>query len=554
MLTRDFYAGSRSARSWPWLALATLAFFAGVALRVYQLRSQTLIDDEWHAVRMLIGSDAATIATHFGFADYCIPLTLYYRWLYDLGMLSEWQMHLPLLAAGIALLVFAPLLLREKIAVPVLAVWVALLAISPVLVYLSRTARPYALVCLCAFVAIVAFDRWRQRNGSWPWAFAYVIATIAAAWLHLLSVVFTLWPFVWFGIPALRDAWRRETRATGTRDIVRMVGLALATVAGLAIVLAPPILGDWRAMAAKAGSGTVTGETLYRSVLMMFGISSPWLCAVLAILFALGIWRWWQRERGFTLYIVSMMLVGIAVIALSRPAWVQHQQTFVRYVLPILPFVLLFVAEGLVVVLEQLRIEAVVVAAAVLAVIGLAMAGPFPGYYRYPNQFMGHELYQFDYDAAENPYATRVELGPVPSFYRDLATRPPGSITLIEAPARLISHFVPDPWYQAIHRQNVKFALLAPVCGSGEADEFPYVAPGTRFRRVGKVSDLMTGATWGGDYLVLRMHPWSEPPGIDTPWPDMAECVAKVGAKLGEPVYRDDRITVFALAARKKSE
>ena len=554
MLTRDFSARARNARSWPWLALAVLAFIAGVWLRVYQLRTQTLIDDEWHAVRMLIGSNATGIATHFGFADYCIPLTLYYRWLYGLGALSEWQMHLPLLVAGIALLIVAPLLLRRTIALPVRAVWTALLAISPVLVYLSRTARPYALTCLCGFIAIIAFDRWRQRNGSRWWALAYVVATVLAAWLHLLSIVFTLWPFVWFGVPALRDAWRRSARKTGARDFMRIAGLALATVAGLAIVLVPPILGDWHAMAAKAGAGTVTAETFYRSLLMMFGISSPWLCIALAIVFTLGVWRSWRREPGFTAYIVSTMLVGILVIALSRPAWIQHQQTFVRYVLPILPFVLLFVAEGIVLAVAELRMQVLAFAAALLAVVGLVFAGPIPGYYRYPNQFMQHALFQFDYDAGANPYATRVELGPVPRFYRDLATRPPGSITLIEAPARLISHFLPDPWYQAIHRQNVKYALLAPVCG-GEADEFPYTANGTRFHRVGKLADLMDGATWGADYLVLRMHAWSEPPGIDMPWPDMAACAAKVGAQLGEPVYRDDAITVFALAgARKKSD
>jgi hypothetical protein len=554
MLIRDFSDGSRQSRSWPWLALAVLAFVAGVWLRIYQLRTQTLIDDEWHAVRMLIGSDAAGIVRHFGFADYCIPLTLYYRWLYDLGALSEWQMHLPLLVAGIALLVVAPLLLRPTIALPVRAVWIALLAISPVLVYLSRTARPYALVCLCAFVAILAFYRWRQSGRSRRWALVYVVATVAAAWLHLLSIVFTLWPFVWFGIPALRDAWRRPARGTGTREILRIAGLAVATIAGLAIVLVPPILGDWRAMAAKAGTGAVTGETLYRSLLMMLGISSPWLGVALAIMFALGIWRLWQREPGFTAYIVSTMLIGTIAIAFSRPAWVQHQQTFVRYALPIVPFVLMFVAEGLVFVVAQLRMQALAVAAAMLVVIGLAMAGPFPGYYYYPNQFMGHELFQFDYDADANPYSTRVELGPVPAFYRDLETRPPGSITLIEAPARLISHFVPDPWYQAIHRQNVKFALLAPVC-SGEADEFPYTATGARFRRVGKLADMMDGATWGADYLVLRMHPWSEPPGIDTPWPDMAACASKISTSLGQPVYRDEQITVFALAgAKEKSE
>ena len=53
---------------------------------------------------------------------------------------------------------------------------------------------------------------------------------------------------------ATRGADRRAE--SGTRDWLRIVGLAVATVAGLAIVLLPPILGDWHAMAAKAGAGT----------------------------------------------------------------------------------------------------------------------------------------------------------------------------------------------------------------------------------------------------------------------------------------------------------
>jgi hypothetical protein len=544
MLSARWRAALWDGRVWPWLIFGALAFLFGVWLRLYQLRTQTLIDDEWHAVRMLIGSDALGIATHFGYADHSIPLTLYYRWLYDLGILSEWQMHLPLLIAGIALLLIAPALLRDRFSLAVRSVWMALLAVSPVLVYLSRTARPYALACLCALVAIVAFERaWRRRERRW--VVLYVATTVMAAWLHLLTIVFTLWPFVWFGVPALRDAMRRSSRTSGVHDVRRLIVLAVATVAGLAIVLVPPLVNDWRAMAVKAGTDAVSAETLYRSLLMMFGISNAWLCGALTILLAIGVRQSWLRARDFTGYIVSMIVVGVIVVALSRPAWVQHQQTFVRYVLPIVPFVLLFVAEGLVFVVGKLRVHALAAAAATLVVAGLVLAGPIPGYSYYPNQFMGHELFQFDFDARANPYATRLQLGPVPRFYSELATRPPGSITLIEAPARLISHYLPDPWYQRIHRQNVKFALIAPVCGDG--DEIPYTADGTRFRRIGKLADLMNGATWGADYLVLRLHPWSVPPGENLPWPDMISCVAKVGERLGEPVYRDDQIVVFAL-------
>jgi hypothetical protein len=166
---------------------------------------------------------------------------------------------------------------------------------------------------------------------------------------------------------------------------------------------------------------------------------------------------------------------------------------------------------------------------------------------------MGHERFQFDYDASENPYVTRLDLGPVPVFFRDLASRPPGSITLIEAPAHLISHFLPDPWYQAIHRQNVKYALLAPVCG-GEADEIAPTADGAHFRRIGKLADILDGANWGADYLVLRLHAWSVPPGVEQSWPDMDACVEKVSARLGSPVYRDEQLVVYALASAKKPD
>jgi hypothetical protein len=65
-----------------------------------------------------------------------------------------------------------------------------------------------------------------------------------------------------------------------------------------------------------------------------------------------------------------------------------------------------------------------------------------------------------------------------------------------------------------------------------------------------RLGDLLDGATWGGDYLVLRLTPWSVPPGLEQGWPDMVACTAKVTARLGEPVYRDAQIVVFSLTKK----
>src|SRR5271169_5351525 len=85
-----------------WSFVLALALVVGVWLRWYQLRTQVLLDDEWHAVHQVLHSDAFGIATSFGFADHSIPLTLYYRFLALHGGLTEWVMRLPMLLAGIA--------------------------------------------------------------------------------------------------------------------------------------------------------------------------------------------------------------------------------------------------------------------------------------------------------------------------------------------------------------------------------------------------------------------------------------------------------------------
>lgn len=535
---------------WPWRVLAVAAVLIGIALRVDQLSSQALMDDEWHAVRMLIDSSAATIAAHFGMADYCIPLTLYYRWLYNLGMLSEWQMHLPLLLAGIGLLLWASTAKRVA-PLPTRAVWTALLAISPALVYMSRTARPYALLALLGPVAILAFRAWwfgSERRGRA--AALYILVTAFAGWLHLLSLVFTLWPFAWYGLAALYRALRGPDRAAAWRRVGELAGLGARVAVLLAAVLIWPLLGDWSAMAAKAGTHSVTAESLHRTVLIQFGIGHFVAFVPLALLFAVGVRASARRDRDFVGLILSGAVVGVAVIAAARPAWIHHAGVMVRYTVPFLPWLLLFVAEGIVTLAQSRLRPALATGAVALALTALVAAGPLPRWFATrPNQFIGHAAFQFDYDDRENPYLTLYDSA-IPAFYRDLAALPPGSITLIETPASFVSNYQPGPWYQAVHRQKLKFALASPICGESGWDEYPYHATGLDFRRMVPLGDLLDGATYGGRYLVMRLRPWVLPTSEPLPWPDLAACVATVSAKLGEPVHRDDEIVVFELGRR----
>ena len=531
-----------------WTLLAVAGIAAGVYLRITQLSTQILLDDEWHAIHKLLHSDVKGIVTSFGVADYSIPLTLYYRLLAHHGGLSEWGMHLPLLVAGIALLALAPLLLRREVAPAVGATWIALLAVSPLLVYLSRTARPYALTCLLAFVAVVAFRNWwRRAPHAIGWASLYVVATALAGWLHPITLPFTLLPFAYYAIVTFASPRERD----GRRPMLRLLCLGAAVAIPLVVALAPPIIANTAQLTGKAGTDSVTLDSAYRTALLMAGFASPWALAVESALFVAGIVRFARRDTDFVAYI-AVLCIGTAIaIVVARPAWIQHPLVFARYMLPALPFALLFVAEGAVGVVARIRRPIVGVVAVAFATLLLFRIGPIPGYLYFPNQFMGHARFQFDYDDAHNPYVLEIPHEPMPAFYRELAKRPPGSVTLIEAPWRLESNFIPFPWYQAVHRQYVKIGLVTPVCGVRDFGEYPPGATGLRLRNFVHLTDVLAGKNAGAGYLVMHRKAWKTPPDAVVDWPDVDACLPAIVAKLGAPIYRDESIVVFDLGAHR---
>lgn len=528
--------------AWPWyvLLLASLAF--GTWLRLWQLGSQILIDDEWHAVHKLLGAGMVDIATHFGWADYCIPLTLYYRALYDLGWLSEWPMRLPLVLGGLALLCL-PLLLR-RLPLPTRALWTGLMALSMPLIYFSRVARPYALNCLLVVVAVLAIHVWWQRGQhAHRWALAYGVAAVLAAWLHLLTLVFTVLPFVWFGVPALM-AWRRERDAAPLR---RLTVLGVATLVPLLLLLLPPLLGDWDAMRGKAGGGAMSWDSAWHALQMAASTANPALLLLLAVLAVVGAVAFWRRARGFFCYAVFLSVGGLALIVVAEPAWVQHAGVLLRYAVPVVPAVLLLVAQGVVSSLQALP-RAWLAPPLAVAFLGLLyLGGPLGSMLYAPNQFMGHTRFTFDPDPVLSLARTQVALGPIPGFYRQLAQRPPRSVTVVEAPWRLESTYNPLPWYQQLDRQYRKIGMTSPVCGYSSWGQYQPDQRGIHLRQFVHLGDLLAGQRHGADYLVLRLRPWTHRPDPLMHWPDMDRCLATVTAGLGPPIYRDAQIAAFDL-------
>jgi hypothetical protein len=519
-----------------WNALLLVAFVAGTALRAWQLDIQILIDDEWHAIHKLLRSGPLDIATHLGYADYSIPLTLYFQQLQRTIGLSEWGMHVPSLVAGIGLLLVGPRLLARSCSLPVRATWTTLVAISPLLVYHSKIARPYALTSLLTFVAILSFRSWwlGRRNRD---AALYVASTFLAGWLHAITLPFTLLPFIYYAA--------RTLSLHDGRSFLALVKLGAVTALVLAIALAPPLVVDWTQFSSKAGRGETSVDSLYRGLLMLAGTG---IAPVGMFVFAIAGFGWWRvlrREPDLALYLALVCSVGTIVVASSGAEWISHPLVLARYLIPVVPFLLLFVAEGIAALVVTPRFGMGAVAAGAIGV-ALFATGPIPDQWHYPNQFWGHLRYQFDYDAAHNPYVV-VSPAPVPAFYAELGKRPPGSVTLIETPWRLESHFNALSLYQDRHRQKVKIGLVTPLCGTYDFGEYPEDTPGMRMRWLAHLTAVLRGETYGADYLVVHATSRDVAAKPPPPWPDLRGCLPAIEAKLGAPIFRDERITVYQL-------
>ena len=532
-----------------WLVLLVLALGFGVWLRWNQLGSQIPLDDEWHALNKLLRSDAADIATHFGLADYSIPLTLYFRFLYLHGGLGEWGMRLPMLLAGIGLLLAGPWLARSLLPRSTRALWVGLMAISPMMVYHSRTARPYAITTLLCVIAIFAFYFWwRGGERRWRWAALYAFSAFLSGWLHLITLAFALAPFLYYGAHAAVQAMSPANRITGLRQLRDLVLLGLLTGLLLATALLPPLFTDLSSLAAKAGTDSVTLHSGYRTLLICFGVASPWLLAAIAAVAVVGVLNLWKREREFTGYVIFVLLVAVAAIVASKAAWLQHPLNFARYIQPMVPFLLLATAEGVGVLLAHVPLAAVRLGLGAAMLVGLYLAGPIPSYLYDPNQFMEDAYFQFDYDPRYNPYLTMLPHGPIPAFYQELGKRPARSITLIETPWSLETNSDPQPLYQAVHHQRIRIALTTPECGISDYGNYPETATGMRLKNFVHLSALLRGETYGADFLVVHLRSWPEPAQPPSQWPDIAAtCLPRIEQHFGAPVYRDDDIEVFAL-------
>jgi len=533
-------------------ALAVAAF-VGAYLRLDQFVSQVLIDDEWHAVHILLGSSPKEIFLNFGSSDFSIPLALLYWLEADLFGLSELGMRWPMMAAGILALVILPLYCRRYFDDKTAIIFSLLLAFSPLLLIYSRTARPYSLTLLLSLVSLAAFYSYANgQRPNWRSGLLYVLCAVLSCWLHIITGPLVIAPFVAVGLTALysRD-WNK---------IRRLLVLAIPTAIGLLVFLLPPLMSNPAALSWKMGMHRPDVDTLYGVLYSWLGTSSLLVVVVALLLAVLGSKRLFQ-----SLPILPALLAGLgltlAAILFTQPLWVNHALTFGRYLLPMVPLLLLAVALGMVRVAGICAStfgrfgNGISVAGVVLAFSFALYHSPVARLNAYPNSNSLHSVYQFDFRDSANEMADyQRDHIPISSFWSRLSSFSPGSLKIAASPFHFASYDWDAVRWERRSRQYVLPGLLNDFCVTGRKGEVPH-SDRFDFRNAAYVGDVADVAKRGFDLVVYQKPPKTAADGRPgSSGSEFASCEAAFRQRYPSPVFEDELLIVFPVTEEVRNQ
>jgi hypothetical protein len=514
-------------------------FLAGILLRVYQLPSQIIADDEWHALYRAMIVNYSHIATHFGYADYSIPLTLYYKILSETVGLSEISMRLPSLIAGIFTPIVIPLLWRKHLDRNSYLFFVVMLTVSPLLIYFSRIARPYAITMLLSSTALVAAYRWWYELHN-RWAIVYIFCTALAAYFHLASLLFTLVPVLICGSHAIGSA------LVGDKVLLlRIIYLSFFLLAALAVVVGPPLYVDHVEFMSKGGVQSVKSHSLAGAVHLWAGTGNHLLLLVLMFVGLIGLTTMWNTDRTWFAWCAICSVIMFISVVVSRSAGIDEAIVLARYAIPIVPVLLMVIANGASRIFQLAQEGMGRYFASIVLGVGLFFMGPLPDQTYYPNQFTGHMYFQSEYRFHANPYRY-LRPHQIPEFYLTLSQLQPASINIVVAPWRYEWHRVNQNFYQEKHRQNIKIGFLGNLCGNdwrGYTGEYPVEARGLSFMNFVHLGEVISGDDEWGDYVVFH----NGPPNAYDQTSEALYCIDIFRDRYGDPLFEDSDITVFSL-------
>lgn len=522
-----------------------LAVLAGTALRLHQLVDQVLVDDEWHALHVVLAGRPLDVLLSFGESDHSIPLALWDLLLERTIGLSELGMRMPALIAGLATLVVVPALLRPIAGARACATLAWLLAIAPMHVFYSRFARPYEPAMLASFVAVVGLYRAADEERPWLRRVA-LAAALLAPWLLpvVLPLVATALALTVLRAPAARRWTRMRDGCAASSGVAGVVVVLL----GWLVLLGGPALADAGALAGKVGRGTIELAGVLGATELLLGTTSAWLRVACALASVAGAVVLVRRAPRLAAWIALATLAQIAALIVAAPHGLRFAIVLARYLLVVTPFLFLTIALGADAADGALhrrlggpRRSPVV---STLLVLALVVLGPLWWIHGATSSFTGHASFQADY--LPERYFERFRPAHVSSFYEQLAREPAGSLTIVEAPWYFFWHGL--AYLQRLHGQHVVVGFVDPDSDTVRPGEVPRARDRIQLRNSLHVADVAALRARGVDYVVFHHDAFAEMQvPFEAPRVAVDHWIELYRREVGPPAFEDEWITVFDL-------
>lgn len=513
---------------------------AGAVFRLLNLPHQVLGGDELHAVRAILLRPLSEIFFTYQRSDHCLPLSAFYRLLMDSGVpMTEMAFRLPVLASGLIMLLAAPMLAVRVVGRRAALVFSWLLALSPVMIYYSRIARSYAPLVLLVFCALFSFYSWWDGRG-WRHGLLFVFLSALALYFHLGAGPIIASPYVYAAGTMLAD---RRWRGGGRPGVAHLCAVGLLQMMAVAAFLVP----SWTSLQTLVGTKRLeqrfSFEALGEALRLQSG--SAWLLLTLLFWFATaaGLVLLLRRAPRFGLFTLAAISIHLAGLVVLSPLGLNVPRILNRYLIPALPFILLYVAIALSRPWPGGRGVRWKPAATAALLLLLVLGGPLVNAELLTSSFVHHN----DFISFVSPRAN-LAADDVPDFYHLLARGELEGGPLLEYPWSTVWHQGQALYiYQRVHGQEV---LVGPV-------DNLYDASPLRFRNMPKINGGAILAS-RARYLVIHIDWVREENRVESRrWikKDLALQLARCARQLGEhvgrswgrPVYLDRQIMVWDL-------
>jgi mannosyltransferase len=322
-------------------------FFAGLALRVYGLGSESIWLDEATSIYLA----KMSIADLIRWTAVDIHPPLYYILLHVWLVFGDGEAQVRLLSAlaGVASIPVLYLLGKRLFSPFVGLAAAALLAFSPLHVWYSQETRMYPLLALFGLLTTYCMVRALLDEQRWAWG-GYVVCTILSLYTHY----YTFFILLFQNAAALYLLWHKDIAAAAFK---RWLGVQIVS----AVVFLPwlPVLvhqvqsggGSWVARTGVPALGTLAATaanfSLGPDTRLYFAGLRRFAYLLFGALFALGVLSASRAGRA------ARSALAISLIYLCLPllaAWTASQLKplySLRYLLPFLPPYYILIAQGI---------------------------------------------------------------------------------------------------------------------------------------------------------------------------------------------------------------